>query len=307
MNSSIVDKLHIKQSSFLFNFVQIRKYSTSSEDNVKSELCFSNADTHKLEILKAGKDKSGVYMWTNNLNGQRYVGSSIHLRRRFLEYFNTNTLLRDSSMVICAALLKHGYSQFSLEIIEFCKKEDTISRENYYLNLLNPEYNIVQIAGLPPKVEHTPEIRDKISKSLKEYYKDPKALINHSLKQEGHKRIVTDLTLNIKTSYHAIHSAARALNVDKRHISRAILLKSDKPILARFIVEAAEDLKDLKNYTQKSFKPLSLTEISNGVITTHPNIASTAKALGVFPQSIVTYIRRNTGKPYKGKYWIKFL
>jgi len=62
MNSSIVDKLNIKQSSFLFNFVQIRKYSTCSEDNVKSELCFSNADTHKLDIIKAGKDKSGVYM-----------------------------------------------------------------------------------------------------------------------------------------------------------------------------------------------------------------------------------------------------
>jgi len=210
-------------------------------------------------------------------------------------------------MIICAALLKHGYSQFSLEILEFCKKEDTISRENYYLKLLKPEYNIVQIAGLPPKMVHTPEIRNKISTSLKEYYKDPQVLINHSLKQEGYKIYVTDLTLNIKTSYHAVKSAARALGVDKRHISRAIQLKSDKPILGRFIIEASEDLKDLNKHTQKSFKPLSLTEISNGVITTHPNIASAAKALGVFPQSIVTYIRRNNGKPYKGKYLIKFI
>lgn len=108
-------KLHIKQSSFLFNFVQIRKYSISSEDGVKGDFCFSNADTYKLEIIKAGKDKSGVYMWTNNLNGQRYIGSSIHLRCRFLEYFNTNTLLRDNSMIICAALLKYGYSNSSLE------------------------------------------------------------------------------------------------------------------------------------------------------------------------------------------------
>lgn len=210
-------------------------------------------------------------------------------------------------MVICAALLKYGYSNFSLEILEFCKKEDTISRENYYLKLLKPEYNIVQIAGLPPKMEHTTESRDKISKSLKKYYEDPQALINHSLSQEGHKIFVTDLTLDIKTSYHAINSAARALGIDKRHISRAIQLNSDKPILGRFIVEAAEDLKDLKNYTQKSFKPLSLTDTSNGVITTHPNIASAAKTLGVFPQSIATYIKRNTGKPYKGKYLIKFI
>jgi len=287
--------------------VQIRKYSTSSDDNTLGNLCFSNADTHRLEIIKAGKDKCGVYMWTNNLNGKKYVGSSIHLRRRFLEYFNTNYLLREYSMIICAALLKYGYSNFSLEILEFCKKEDTITRENYYLKLLKPEYNIVQIAGSPPRAEYTQDIRDKISNSLKEYFKDPKALINHSLGQVGHKIIVTDIILDIKTSYHAINAAAKALGIDKRHISHAIKLKSDKPILGRFIVEPAEGFKDLKNNTQKSSKPLSLTDTSNGVITTYPGIASAAEALGVFPQSIVTYIRRNTGKPYKGKYLIKFI
>lgn len=73
--------------------LQVKKYIHSSEDNEK--VYFSNANTDKLEILKAGKDKSGLYMWTNNLTGKRYIGSSIDLRRRFLEYFNTNTLLRD--------------------------------------------------------------------------------------------------------------------------------------------------------------------------------------------------------------------
>lgn len=59
---SIAEIFNIKQSSFLFNFVQIRKYSTSSDDNTLGNLCFSNADTHRLEIIKAGKDKCGVYM-----------------------------------------------------------------------------------------------------------------------------------------------------------------------------------------------------------------------------------------------------
>ncbi len=56
-------------------------------------------------------------MWINKLNGNIYIESYTHLKHRFLEYFNTNYLLRESSMVICTALLKHGYSQFSLEII----------------------------------------------------------------------------------------------------------------------------------------------------------------------------------------------
>lgn len=211
-------------------------------------------------------------------------------------------------MIICAALLKHGYSNFSLEILEFCKKEDTITRENYYyLKLLKPEYNIVQIAGSPPRTVYTQEIRDKISHSLKEYFKDPQALLENSLRQVGQKIVVTDLILNVKTSYHAINAAAKALGIDKRHITRALELNSDKPILDRFIVEPAEPLKVLKNNIQTSFKPVSLTEISSGVSTTYPNLASAPKALGVFPQSIATYIRRNTGKPYKGKYLIKFI
>jgi len=66
---------------------------------------------------------------------------------------------------------------------------------------------------------YTTEIRNKIRKSLKEF-KDPQPLMNNSLKQKGHIITVTDLTLNIKTSYHAINSAARALGIDKRHISQ---------------------------------------------------------------------------------------
>ncbi len=54
--------------------------------------------------------------------------------------------------------------------------------------------------GSPPRAEYTTEIRNKISNSLKNYYKDPKALINLSLVQEGHRIMVTDLTLITKTS-----------------------------------------------------------------------------------------------------------
>lgn len=75
---------------------------------------YSNADKDKLRILSENKDKGGVYMWNHIQSGKRYVGSSVDLRRRFLEYFNTERLLRGSSMIINRALLKYGYSAFSL-------------------------------------------------------------------------------------------------------------------------------------------------------------------------------------------------
>lgn len=74
-------------------------------------------------------------MWINKLNGKRYIGSSLNLRRRLLEYFNTNRLLISDSMQINRALLKYGYSNFSLEIIEFCDISSLAAREKHYFNL----------------------------------------------------------------------------------------------------------------------------------------------------------------------------
>lgn len=45
-------------------------------------------------------------------------------------------------MLIHKAILLHGYESFSLHILEYCKVEDLIQREQYYLDILQPEYNI---------------------------------------------------------------------------------------------------------------------------------------------------------------------
>ena len=85
---------------------------------------YVNADIQKIEILKENKGKSGVYRWINQMNGKSYIGSSVNLYIRFLQYFNRNHLLRmisveKSSSIIYNSLLKNGYSNFTLEILEF--------------------------------------------------------------------------------------------------------------------------------------------------------------------------------------------
>jgi len=73
------------------------------------------ADTDKLKILKENKAKSGIYCFRNLKNGQKYVGSSADLAKRFYNYFNLKYLIKNS-MYINRALQKYGYSNFSLEI-----------------------------------------------------------------------------------------------------------------------------------------------------------------------------------------------
>nr|QBM31582.1 hypothetical protein [Arthrobotrys musiformis] len=93
-------------------FFGTRHFSTS-----KPVIVYSNTDTERLKILKENRGKSGVYCWKNNLNGNTYIGSSIELSKRFIQYFNTKYLLLNNSMAICRALIKYGNSNFSLEIL----------------------------------------------------------------------------------------------------------------------------------------------------------------------------------------------
>jgi len=110
---------------------------------------YSNSETQKSLILKDNKDKQGVYRWVNLVNGKTYVGSSVNIRNRMYKYFSVWYLTRFKRIPICSALHKYGYNNFRLEILEYCDKAETLNRENYFINLLKPEYNIMQHAIAP--------------------------------------------------------------------------------------------------------------------------------------------------------------
>jgi GIY-YIG catalytic domain len=124
-----------------------RFYSTDSSGLA----VFSDADKDKLNILKYVNGKSGIYLWTNKLNDKKYVGSSLNLRRRLLEYYNVNRLLNEKSMPINVALLKYGYTNFSLTILEICNQDSLMFREKHFFEVYSPEYNILKTPGSPDR------------------------------------------------------------------------------------------------------------------------------------------------------------
>lgn len=88
-------------------------------------------------------NKSGVYRLVNNINGKSYVGSSIYLTNSFSTYYSLDALKKvKGSIIISRALLKYGHSNFSSDILEYCESSILIEREQYYIDLLEPEYNI---------------------------------------------------------------------------------------------------------------------------------------------------------------------
>jgi len=88
---------------------------------------------------------------TNLINKKNSVGRSVNLKRRFLQYYNVKRMSKETSMPINIALLKYGYSNFKLEILEFCDIDILEEREKYYMDLFKPEYNILLIPGSPSR------------------------------------------------------------------------------------------------------------------------------------------------------------
>ena len=53
---------------------------------------YSNAEADKATILKDNKNKSGIYMWKNIINGKQYIGSAVDLSERLSFYFSKKAL-----------------------------------------------------------------------------------------------------------------------------------------------------------------------------------------------------------------------
>lgn len=91
------------------------------------------------------KDKAGVYMITNKKTKKVYIGMSKNLKARFYNYLTKDRLIESKSSRIHKALLKYGYENFSISILEFVDSSAhklLVEREDFYIRVFKPQYNI---------------------------------------------------------------------------------------------------------------------------------------------------------------------
>lgn len=155
-------------------------------------LAYSDPESEKATILTQNRGKSGIYMWKNKVNGKTYVGSSVDLSKRLRNYFNSS-YLSDLKviMLIYKVLLAHGFVNFRLEILEYCKPSELIKTEQHYIDLLKPEYNILKIAGSRLGAKHSEQVKAKIKagalgRSDEAKNREHLKTLNASQKQKDH-------------------------------------------------------------------------------------------------------------------------
>ena len=138
--------------------------------NIIPVVSYCNANIDKSIVYKENKNKSGIYRWNNLITGKSYIGSSISLRGRFSTYYSLTYLkkrVEKGSSIIYSSLLKYGYSNFSIDILEYCEPSLLILKEQYYIDLLKPEYNLLEKAGSRFGTKQSEETKQVISSALK--------------------------------------------------------------------------------------------------------------------------------------------
>lgn len=124
--------------------------------NISAEVVFIGIKDNKTDILLNIKNKAGIYMFFNLVNGDMYIGSSVKLDRRFRVHLSN---IGSVNLPLYNALNKYGLNNFVFLILQYCEavEEICLGLEQSYLDTFKPKYNILKLAGSSQGFKHSPE------------------------------------------------------------------------------------------------------------------------------------------------------
>lgn len=222
--------------------------------------------------MEDNKGKSGIYRWINNISKNTYVGSAADLSKRLNRYYHKSELTKEKARPIDQALIKYGHSNFSLEILEYCNKNELLARENYYFSTLKPEYNILKHAYSLLGCKHTAKSLEK----MKQRKVSPENKLLLSLIHKN--KIVDDITRTKLASATKDFLKKNPMSEDRiAKIRDATILREGVSVSVLNI-----ETKEIKYFNNKT---------------------EAGKFLGVTRQAITNSINRD--RPIKGIYIIK--
>lgn len=97
----------------------------------------------------------GVYKIENKITGECYVGSSRNVKKRWRNHRSDLRHNKHKNRKLQAAYDAHGPDVFIFEILEQGELSQLIAREQFFMDLLKPAYNIIPRADRSELAEET--------------------------------------------------------------------------------------------------------------------------------------------------------
>jgi group I intron endonuclease len=128
---------------------------------------YEDAEKSKSDMLRDFQNQTIIYMFYNKVTGKVYVGSGSDGSRRLSNYYQPS-ILKTKGSLIYSNILKYGYSNFSVVVLEVCGVTGTVSkdcyleREQFYIDWALKTYglgvlNILKMADSSLGYKHTKE------------------------------------------------------------------------------------------------------------------------------------------------------
>ena len=124
-----------------------------------------------MKAIHKNLEISGIYCIINLKNNKRYIGSSKNIRTRLWTHRAELRHNNHPNNHLQKAWNKYTEINFDYFIIEICEEEKLLEREQFYINTMNPEYNMNKETTRPPC---TIESRKKQSETRKRLYAEGK-------------------------------------------------------------------------------------------------------------------------------------
>ncbi len=128
---------------------------------------YFGATVRKLIVITEDYHRSGIYEIVNDKGFHKYVGQSMDITYRWKSHLGDLRRNKHGNAYLQNAFNKHGERHFSFAVIEFCKPGELLEREQYWIDKLKPEYNIVRDV-----LHWSMNFEDKIERHEPEYYQD---------------------------------------------------------------------------------------------------------------------------------------
>jgi group I intron endonuclease len=140
----------------------------------------------------------GIYQIKNELDGKFYIGSSCDIKRRISthKYFLRNN--SHSNLHLQRAWNKYEEKSFTFSLLEECNAENLHEKEQFYIDSLNPPYNIskhIKAFMLGMKRD------EKFKENLSRLKKGNKNFLGKTHTQEAREKISRSMIGNDKYKY----------------------------------------------------------------------------------------------------------
>ena len=110
---------------------------------------------------------SGIYHILSKETDRQYVGSSINLRRRKKEHFEELSKGTHYNSFLQRHVNKYGADDLKFGIIELCPRDNLIEREQYYIDSIQPDFNLYPTAYSRLGAITSEETKKKLSEAHK--------------------------------------------------------------------------------------------------------------------------------------------